>query len=35
MTKINVEDQKKAVLDLNGIAPFDEKMTFYYRCILW
>lgn len=30
MTKINVEDQKKAVLDLNGIAPFDEKMTFYY-----
>ncbi|MBR6986425.1 MAG: DUF3800 domain-containing protein [Ruminococcus sp.] len=30
MTKINVEDRKKAVFDLNGIAPFDEKMTFYY-----
>lgn len=30
MTKINVEDQKKAVFDLNGITPFDEKMTFYY-----
>ena len=30
MTKINVEGQKKAVFDLNGIAPFDEKMTFYY-----
>ena len=30
MTKINVEDQKKAVFDLNGIVPFDEKMTFYY-----
>lgn len=30
MTKINVEDQKEAVFDLNGIAPFDEKMTFYY-----
>ena len=30
MIEINVEDQKKAVFDLNGIAPFDEKMTFYY-----
>ena len=30
MTKINVEDQKKVVFDLNGITPFDEKMTFYY-----
>lgn len=30
MIKINVEDQKKAIFDLNGVAPFDEKMTFYY-----
>lgn len=30
MTKINVEDQKKAVFDLNGIPPFEEVMTFYY-----
>ncbi len=30
MTKINVEDQKKAVFDLNGIPPFEEEMTFYY-----
>ena len=30
MSKINVEDQKKAVFELNGIDPFDEEMTFYY-----
>lgn len=30
MTKINVEDQNKAVFDLNGIPPFEEEMTFYY-----
>lgn len=30
MTEINVEDLKKAIFDLNGISPFDEKMTFYY-----
>ncbi len=30
MTRINVEDQKKAVFDLNGIPPFEEEMTFYY-----
>jgi hypothetical protein len=30
VTRINVEDKKKAVFDLNGIAPFEEKMTFYY-----
>ncbi len=30
MSKINVEDQKKAVFDLNGIPPFEEVMTFYY-----
>lgn len=30
MTRINVEDQKKAILDLNGIPPFEEEMTFYY-----
>lgn len=30
MTRINVEDQKKAVFDLNGISPFEEEMTFYY-----
>ena len=30
MTKINVEDQKKAVFELNGLDPFDEEMTFYY-----
>lgn len=30
MTKINVEDLKKEVFELNGIDPFDEKMTFYY-----
>ena len=27
MTEINVEDLKKAIFDLNGISPFDEKMT--------
>lgn len=30
MTRINVEGQKKAVFDLNGIPPFEEEMTFYY-----
>ena len=30
MVRINVEDQKKAILDLNGIPPFEEEMTFYY-----
>ena len=30
MTRINVEDQKKAVFNLNGIPPFEEVMTFYY-----
>lgn len=30
MTRLNVEDQKKAVFDLNGIPPFEEEMTFYY-----
>lgn len=30
MVGINVEDQKKAILDLNGIPPFEEEMTFYY-----
>lgn len=30
MARINVEDQKKAVFDLNGIPPFEEEMTFYY-----
>lgn len=30
MIRINVEDQKKAILDLNGIPPFEEDMTFYY-----
>lgn len=30
MAKINVEDQKKAIFDLNGIPPFEEEMTFYY-----
>lgn len=30
MVKLNVEDQKKAVYELNGIVPFDEEMTFYY-----
>lgn len=30
MARINVEDQKKAILDLNGIPPFEEEMTFYY-----
>lgn len=28
--RVNVEDQKQAVFDLNGIAPFNEEMTFYY-----
>lgn len=30
MVRIDVEDQKKAVYDLNGITPFNEEMTFYY-----
>lgn len=30
MTIINIEDLKKAVLELNGINPFSEEMTFYY-----
>ena len=30
MARINVEDQKKAIFDLNGIPPFEEEMTFYY-----
>lgn len=30
MVRINVEDQKDAVLKLNGIKPFNEEMTFYY-----
>ena len=30
MVRINVEDQKKAILDLNGIPPFEEEMSFYY-----
>lgn len=30
MARINVEDQKKAIFDLNGIPPFEEVMTFYY-----
>ena len=30
MARINVEDQKKAILDLNGIPPFEEEMIFYY-----
>lgn len=30
MVRINVEDQKKAILDLDGIPPFEEEMTFYY-----
>lgn len=30
MAKVNVEDQKKGILDLNGISPFEEEMTFYY-----
>ena len=30
MARINVEDQKKGILDLNGIPPFEEEMTFYY-----
>lgn len=30
MTRINIEGQKKAVFDLNGIPPFEEEMTFYY-----
>ena len=30
MVRINVEDQKKVILDLNGIPPFEEEMTFYY-----
>lgn len=30
MTTLDVEDQKKAVFDLNGIPPFEEEMTFYY-----
>ena len=30
MVRINVEDQKKAIFDLNVIPPFEEKMTFYY-----
>lgn len=28
--RVNVEDQKQAVFDLNGIASFNEEMTFYY-----
>lgn len=28
--KINVEDFKQKVYNLNGIAPFDKNMTFYY-----
>ena len=28
--RVNVEDRKQAVFDLNGIAPFNEEMTFYY-----
>ena len=30
MRKIDVEDIKKDVFELNGIPPFNEKMTFYY-----
>ena len=30
MMRVNVENQKQAVFDLNGIAPFNEEMTFYY-----
>lgn len=30
MCKINVEEQKKVVFELNGIRPFDDEMTFYY-----
>lgn len=30
MVKINVEDIKKCIFDLNGIPPFEEGMTFYY-----
>ncbi|AVM42767.1 DUF3800 domain-containing protein [Fastidiosipila sanguinis] len=30
MTRINIEDQKKTVFDLNSIPPFEEEMTFYY-----
>lgn len=30
MVILNVEDQKKTVFKLNGILPFEEKMTFYY-----
>ncbi len=30
MKKINVEGIKQNILKLNGIAPFEEKMTFYY-----
>lgn len=30
MIIINVEDEKKSILELNGIAPFNEQMTFFY-----
>ncbi|KGF04395.1 DUF3800 domain-containing protein [Anaerococcus lactolyticus] len=30
MARINVEDQKKVIFDLNAIKPFEEEMTFYY-----
>lgn len=30
MYTLNIEDQKKAVFELNGIEPFNEEMTFYY-----
>lgn len=30
MARIDVEDHKKAVFDLNGIPLFEEEMTFYY-----
>ncbi len=30
MKKINVEETKQDILQLNGLVPFEEKMTFYY-----
>lgn len=30
MIKINVEERKQDILQLNGLVPFEEKMAFYY-----
>lgn len=29
MKRINVEETKQDILRLNGLVPFEEKMTFY------